>query len=54
MPAYFLKELPHEIAPILSLIFQSPLHQGVLPTDWKSANVIPIFKKGDHTKTCNY
>jgi len=31
-------------------IFQSSLHQGVLPAEWKSANVFPIFKKGDHTK----
>ena len=54
IPAYFLKELSHEIAPFLTLIFQSSLQQGVLPAEWKSANIVPIFKKGDRTKTCNY
>ena len=54
IPAYFLKELSYEITPILTKIFISPLHQGVLPAEWKSANVIPIFKKGDRTNTCNY
>ena len=54
IPAYFLKELSHEIAPSLTLIFQSSLQQGVLPAEWKSANIVPIFKKGDRTKTCNY
>ena len=36
------------------MIFQSSLQQGVLPAEWKSANIVPIFKKGDRTKTCNY
>jgi len=54
IPAYFLKELSYEIAPILTKIFQSSLHQGVLPTEWKSANVISIFKKGDRTTVSNY
>ena len=55
IPTYLLKELSYEIAPILMKIFQSSLHQGVLPAEWKSANVIPIFKKGDCSKTCrNY
>jgi len=34
--------------------FQSSSHQGVLPAEWKSANVIPIFKKDDRSKTYNY
>ena len=54
IPAYFLKELSEELAPILTLIFQSSLHQGFLPDDWKVANIIPIFKKGSRTQTCNY
>ena len=50
IPVYFLKEMSHEIAPILSLMFQSSLHQGILPADWKSTNFISMFKKGDCTK----
>ena len=46
IPVFFLKETANEIAPILTQIFQSSLDQGVLPSDWKTANIIPIFKKG--------
>jgi hypothetical protein len=28
--------------------------QGILPTDWKTANVVPIFKKGVKIKAENY
>jgi hypothetical protein len=35
-----------EVAPILHLFFQASINQGILPTDWKTANVVPIFKKG--------
>ena len=45
IPAYFLKELSYEIALILTLIFQSSLHQGSLLEEWKTANIIPIFKR---------
>ena len=54
IPVFFLKETANEIAPILAQIFQSSLDQGVLPSDWKTANIIPIFKKGNRAKACNY
>ena len=49
IPAYFLKECSIETAPILTLIFQCSIQQGSMPDEWKTANIIPIFKKGDHT-----
>ncbi len=49
-----LKELAHEIAPMLSLIFQVSLDSGELPSDWKEASISPIFKKGDRVKASNY
>ena len=27
---------------------------GVVPAGWKTANVVPIFKKGHHAKPANY
>lgn len=54
IPAYFLKECSNEIAPILTLIFQCSMQQGSMPDEWKTANIIPIFKKGDRTSTGNY
>ena len=39
-----LKELAEEISPILTIIVQSSLDTGMVPSDWKNANVTPIFK----------
>jgi hypothetical protein len=39
-----LKEMATEVASILHLFFQASINQGILPTDWKTANVVPIFK----------
>jgi len=43
IPYRFLKELSFEIAPILSAIFQQSLKDGVVPSDWKKADVAPAF-----------
>ena len=54
IPAYFFKKTASLIAPILFLIFQSSLNQGILPSDWKTANFIPIYKKGNRSQPNNY
>ena len=43
-----------EISPILKLIFQHSLDNGQVPSDWKEANITPIFKKGSRNDTKNY
>ena len=53
-PSYFLKEVANEIAPALSLIFQASLNQGTLPDIWKSALVVPVYKKGNKKDPGNY
>ena len=50
----FLKEMAHPLAPALTVIFQASLDQGKIPDDWKTANVAPIYKKGDKSKPSNY
>ena len=50
----FLKEMASPITPALTLIFQASLEQGQIPDEWKTANVAPIFKKGDKSKPSNY
>jgi hypothetical protein len=47
-------ELKDELAPILAAIFNKSLSTGVVPADWKDANVSPIFKKGKRTAPENY
>lgn len=49
-----LKELAIEIAPILTIIFRRSLETGEVPPDWRSANVSPVYKKGDRYKAENY
>ena len=49
-----LKEMKEVIYKPLTKIMQQSLDTGVVPTDWKIANVIPIHKKGDKTEPGNY
>ena len=54
LSGHLLKELAKEIAPILTAIFTQSLKTGTLPKDWLTANVAPIYKKGDKNKAENY
>ena len=54
IPVRILKYCSVEIAPILTVIFTQSLNSGNLPEDWLSANVTPIFKKGDRANPTNY
>ena len=54
IPPTVLKELSHEISPILEIIFNISLQTGQVPNDWKEANIAPIFKKGDKHSPSNY
>ena len=54
IPAFLLKEISFQLAPPLTLVFQTSLNQQKLPIDWKIAHVVPIFKKGDRASPNNY
>ena len=49
-----LQELMNEVAGPLTMIFRCSLEQGIVPEDWKVANVTPIFKKGAKSSPGNY
>ena len=54
VPAFVLKTAASEIAPALTILFQQSLDTGIVPTDWKNAWVVPIFKKGEKHQASNY
>ena len=49
-----IKECKNVISPILTIIFQKSLTSGTIPSDWKHANVCPVYKKGDKHDPKNY
>ena len=52
--ARLLKEAADQLAPILTTIYRASLQQATFPEEWKKANVVPTFKKGDHSAASNY
>ena len=51
---WVLKECAEELCLPIFMIFTSSLEQGKLPDIWKSANITPIFKKGNKSNPLNY
>src|SRR5664279_168719 len=49
-----LKECATEVAEPLALIFQKSFETSSLPDDWRTANIVPIFKKSSRTDRENY
>ena len=49
-----LKQLKTEISPVTCLFLEKTLQTRQLPSDWKKAQVCPLFKKGDKTEPTNY
>jgi hypothetical protein len=49
-----LKAAAKPLSRCLHIIFNASLKLGSLPKDWRSANIIPIFKKGERFKAANY
>ena len=49
-----LTELASEIAEPLYVIFKESLRLSVIPSDWRRANVTPIFKKGSCQSAANF
>ena len=54
IPAHLLKQTASSMSPRLTLVFNASLHRHRLPSDWKTARVTPILKKGSCTSTTNY
>lgn len=49
-----LKNCASALCTPLTLLFQSSFYTCSIPTDWKSANVVPVYKKGSKNSVQNY
>ena len=49
-----LYEIRHEIVQPLKILFETSYTTGMLPSDWRSANITAIYKKGNKKEPCNY
>ena len=54
IPARLLTETASQISPSLCELFNKLLRTGMVPFDWKLANVVPVYKKGDQEFVENY
>ena len=54
IPNKILRELAIHLAPVLTSLFNQSLLSETLPSDWKTANVTPVFKKGNRSLASNY
>ena len=54
IPTYILRAATEELAPMLSQRYQFSLDIGHVPTEWRRANIVPLFKKGPKHLPANY
>ena len=49
-----MKHIVKEISEPLAIIYNKSLSEGVVPQEWKRANITPLFKKGARSDAGNY
>ena len=54
IPPKLLMETVEQISIPLARVFNLLLKEGVVPFEWKEANIIPLLKKGSRNKSENY
>ena len=54
IPPKLLKESVEQISIPLAKLFNLSLEEGIVPSEWKEANITPLFKKGSRNKPENY
>ena len=54
IPPKLLKEIVEQISTTLAKLFNFSLEEGIVPSEWKEANITPLFKKGSRNKPDNY
>ena len=54
IPPKLLKEIVEQISTPLAKLINLSLEEGIVPSEWKEANIMPLFKKGSRNKPENY
>jgi hypothetical protein len=54
IPSRLLHDCAASLSPSLSALYNLSLSLGLVPTEWKAANVIPVFKSGKRCDVSNY
>ena len=50
IPPQLLKEIVEQISTPLAKVFNLSLEEGMVSSEWKEANITPLFKKGSRNK----
>ena len=54
IPSKLLKEIVEQISTQFAKLFNLSLEEGIVPSEWKEANITPLFKKGSRNMPENY
>ena len=54
IPTKLLKEIVEQISTPLAKLFNLSLEEGIVPSEWKKANITPLLKTGSRNKPENY
>lgn len=54
IPALILKPSAESLAPYLTKMYQLSLNQGEIPDNWRRANIVLIYKKGEKQQPSSY
>ena len=54
IPPKLFKEIVEQISTPLAKVFNLSLEEGIIPSEWKEANITPLFKKGSRNKPEHY
>lgn len=54
IPNIFIRTFADQLTPIVHYLYQRSLKTGEVPNQWKTAMVIPVYKKGNKADPSNY
>ena len=54
IPPKLLKEIVEQISTPLAKVFNLSLQEGIVPSEWKETNIMPLFKKASRIMPENY